>query len=111
MAIFAKRGRMLLGRAAGTVMDAVTAPMNSRSRRNAEAAVARDRIRAGDREEAARGLGLRRLAGGDGGEDVLGVDGVTDHTAALGPADRLRPAPGRPVTAWNAAGTAMRSVN
>jgi hypothetical protein len=63
MAIFAKRGRMLLGRAAGTVMDAVTAPMNSRSRRNAEAAVASDRIRAGDREQAARAIPWD--AGGD----------------------------------------------
>jgi hypothetical protein len=54
MAFFAKRGRMLLGRAAGMVTGVVTAPIDNRSRRNAEAAVANDRIRAGDREEAAR---------------------------------------------------------
>ena len=56
MAIFVKRGRMLLGRAAGTVAGAVTAPIDNRSRRNAKAAVASDRIRARDREVAARAL-------------------------------------------------------
>jgi hypothetical protein len=56
MAIFVKRSRMLLGRAAGTVAGAVTAPIDNRSRRNAKAAVASDRIRARDREVAARAL-------------------------------------------------------
>jgi hypothetical protein len=56
MAIFVKRSRMLLGRAAGTVAGAVTAPIDNRSRRNAKAAVASDRIRSRDREVAARAL-------------------------------------------------------
>jgi hypothetical protein len=56
MATFAQRGRMLLGRAAGTVTAIVTAPIDNRSRRNAEAAIASDQIRASDRDEAARAI-------------------------------------------------------
>jgi hypothetical protein len=41
--------RWLLARVAVTITIAATAPIDSRSRRNAEAAVALDRIRAGDR--------------------------------------------------------------
>jgi hypothetical protein len=46
----------LFGRVAAAVTAAATAPVDNRSRRNAKAAVALDRIRAGARVEAARTL-------------------------------------------------------
>lgn len=44
----------LLGRVAAWVTATATAPVDNRSRRNAKAAVALDRVRAGARTEAAR---------------------------------------------------------
>jgi hypothetical protein len=44
----------LLGRVAASVTAAATAPVDNRSRRNAKAAVALDRVQAGARLEAAR---------------------------------------------------------
>jgi len=48
------RTTSLLSRVAITVTAVATAPIHNRSRRNAEAAVALDRVRAGARVEATR---------------------------------------------------------